>query len=135
MNSSIVSYRNRGPYGNSKYRGNCSGYLIADLLDYYQPKRFVEVFAGGGTGADVAKSKGIRSIHLDLNPQFGGWNALTDDIPTGADLIFSHPPYHSMVVYSGNMWVNLIRMTYPGWRLPRLKPQSDTFGISGILGW
>ncbi|GIO38175.1 hypothetical protein J41TS12_30360 [Paenibacillus antibioticophila] len=36
--------------------------LIADLLDYYQPKRFVEVFAGGGTGADVAKSKGIRSI-------------------------------------------------------------------------
>ncbi|WP_270406082.1 hypothetical protein [Paenibacillus timonensis] len=104
MNSSIVSYPNRGPYGSSKYRGNCSGHLIADLLDYYQPKRFVEVFAGGGTGADVAKSKGIRSIHLDLNPQFGGWNALTDDIPTGADLIFSHPPYHSMVVYSGNMW-------------------------------
>lgn len=67
MNSSIVSYRNRGPYGNSKYRGNCSGYLIADLLDYYQPKRFVEVFAGGGTGADVAKSKAIRSIHIHLS--------------------------------------------------------------------
>ncbi|WII35291.1 DNA methylase N-4/N-6 [Paenibacillus thiaminolyticus] len=32
------------------------------------------------------------------------WNDSSDDIPTGADFIFSHPPYHSMVVYSGNMW-------------------------------
>jgi hypothetical protein len=103
--SSVVSYEDRGQYGNNKYRGNCSGKLVEDLLDYYQPKKFIEIFAGGGTGYEVARAKGYNnSIHLDLNPRWGGWNALTDEIPAGSDLIFSHPPYHNMVVYSGEMW-------------------------------
>lgn len=102
---SIVSYEDRGKWGNNKYRGNCSGELIKDLLEYYKPKKFIEVFAGGGTGYEVARELGYTdSLHLDLNPRWGGWNALRDEIPAGADFIFSHPPYHNMVVYSGEQW-------------------------------
>ena len=98
---SVVSYKERGKYGNPLYRGNCSGFVIKDLIEQFypnsMPKRFVEVFSGGGTGKDVATELGIKnSIHLDLN---NGWNALKDEIPTGADFIFSHPPYWNIISY------------------------------------
>jgi len=52
---------------------------------------------GGGTGKDVAKELGINnSIHLDLN---NGWDALVDEIPSGSDFIFSHPPYWDIIKY------------------------------------
>lgn len=105
--NSILSYPSRGPYGNSHYRGNCSGYLIRDLLNYYRPKNFLECFTGGGTGFDVARELGYtNSVHLDLNPRFGNFNLLTDELPKGADFVFSHPPYWDIVQYSGknNMW-------------------------------
>jgi len=38
MLTSVVSYPDRGPYGKSDYRGNCSGYLIKELLEHYKPK-------------------------------------------------------------------------------------------------
>lgn len=102
---SIWSFPERGKWGSSRYRGNCSGYVIKQLLEHYKPKHFVEVFAGGGTGHDVARELGYtNSVHLDLNPAWGGWNALVDEIPMGSDFVFSHPPYDSIVVYSGNMW-------------------------------
>jgi|SRR5690625_675719 len=107
--NSILSYPNRGPYGNARYRGNCTGYVIKDLLNYYRPKFFLECFAGSGTGYDVAKKLGYNnSIHLDLNDQFGNFNLLTDELPRGADLVFSHPPYWNIIKYSGcnNVWGN-----------------------------
>lgn len=105
MLQSILDYKDRGPWGDPKYRGNCSGYVIRDLLRHFQPGHFGEVFAGGGTGAMVAKEMGYAdSFHLDLNPRFGGWNALTNDVPEGADFVFLHPPYHSIIQYSGVMW-------------------------------
>lgn len=94
---SILSYQNRGKWGNAKYRGNCSGHIIKDLLEYYRPKMFVEVFSGGGTGKDVARELGYNnSIHLDLN---NGWNALVSEIPSGSDFVFSHPPYWNIISY------------------------------------
>lgn len=98
---SIVSYSNRGKWGNSSYRGNCSGYIIKDLIQHFypnsKPKKFVEVFSGGGTGLDVARELGIKnSVHLDLNT---GWNALKDEIPFGSDFVFSHPPYWDIIKY------------------------------------
>ncbi|MDE1549983.1 DNA methyltransferase [Jeotgalibaca caeni] len=99
--NSVLSYVDRGPWGKSGYRGNCSGYVIKDLIENYfpnsSPKQFIEVFSGGGTGEDVAKSLGINnSVHLDL---INGWNALTDEIPLQADFIFSHPPYWNIINY------------------------------------
>lgn len=98
---SVISYLERGNYGNSKYRGNCSGDVIKDLLNHFyptsKPKQFIEVFSGGGTGEDVAKELQINnSLHLDLN---NGWDALTNEIPSGADFIFSHPPYWDIISY------------------------------------
>lgn len=106
MLSSIMNYENRGHWGDSKYRGNCSGHVIKDLLQHFKPKNFVEVFAGSGTGYEVAKELGYtNSIHLDLNGKFGPvFNALTDEMPSGSDFVFSHPPYHNMIIYSGNQW-------------------------------
>jgi len=104
---SIWSFPDRGPWGDSKWRGNCSGHVIRELLQFFRPKKFVEVFAGSGTGRDVAKYLGIdNSVHLDLRPEFGGWNALMDEIPSGMDFCFSHPPYADMVVYTGEVWGN-----------------------------
>ena len=96
INTSILSYPSRGNWGNASYRGNCSGYVIKDLLETYQPKQFVEVFSGGGTGQGVAKTLGYQnSVHLDL---LNGWNALTDEVPN-SDFIFSHPPYWDIIKY------------------------------------
>ena len=105
MLTSVVSYPDRGKWGSPAYRGNCSGYLIRDLLTHYRPGSFLEIFAGGGTGHDVARDLGYRnSVHLDLNPRWGGWNAVSDEIPEGAELVFLHPPYHSIIRYSGAVW-------------------------------
>lgn len=105
--NSILSYPDRGHYGSSNYRGNCSGFLIKDILNYYKPKNFLECFAGSGTGFDVAIELGYtNSIHLDLNERFGNFNLLVDELPRGADLVFSHPPYWDIIKYSGknNVW-------------------------------
>ena len=98
---SVISYKDRGNYGDSKYRGNCSGYVIKDLISQFypnsKPKKFIEIFSGGGTGKDVAIELGIsNSLHLDLN---NGWDALIDEIPSGSDFIFSHPPYWNIISY------------------------------------
>ena len=99
---SIVSYKDRGNFGDSRYRGTCTGYIIKDLLNQFyhtsKPKKFIEVFSGGGTGKDVAKELNItNSLHLDLN---NGWDALIDEIPSGSDFIFSHPPYWDIISYA-----------------------------------
>lgn len=77
------------------------GHIIKDLLQQFypnsKPKKFIEIFSGGGTGKDVANKLNItNSIHLDLN---NGWDALVDEIPTGGDFIFSHPPYWDIIPY------------------------------------
>lgn len=98
---SIVSYKERGRYGNSNYRGNCSGFIIKDLIEHFypkaKPKKFIEIFSGGGTGKDVANELNIKnSLHLDLN---NGWDALINEIPSGSDFVFSHPPYWNIINY------------------------------------
>lgn len=102
---SIVSYPERGHYGDKKYRGNTTGKIIKDLIEFYQPKRILDPMAGGNTTGDVVNEfKGIDYTALDLNPEFGGFDALNDEIPHSSDLIFWHPPYHDIIKYSGNMW-------------------------------
>ncbi|WP_027086928.1 restriction endonuclease subunit M [Cohnella panacarvi] len=102
---SVISYPCRGKWGRADYRGNCSGHVIKDLLELYRPRTFLEIFAGGGTGFEVARELGyIDSAHLDLNPKWGGWNALKDEVPVSAEFIFCHPPYYDIVVYSGEVW-------------------------------
>jgi len=39
---SVVQYSDRGPWGDAKFPGNTSGYLLVDLIDYYQPKSILD---------------------------------------------------------------------------------------------
>jgi hypothetical protein len=104
---SIISYPERGNWGSSKWRGNTSGYVIKDLIEHFQPKLFVDVCEGSGTSGDVCREMGIDYVGLDLHKG----NDFTRDfvlsqLSRPADMVFSHPPYHTMIPYSGNMWGN-----------------------------
>jgi hypothetical protein len=58
---------------------------------------------GGGTSVEVAREMRIEAHGLDLH---SGFNILEqcilDAMGKPSDLVLSHPPYHNIVVYSGN---------------------------------
>ena len=60
--STVLSFPDRGPWGDQKYRGNCSGWYQAFLIWKYKVKKFAELFAGSGTGFDVAKDMKIDYV-------------------------------------------------------------------------
>lgn len=99
--NTIVSYPDRGPYGCNSYRGNCSGLLIKDIISQYTLKGLSDFMVGSGTTEDVVHEAGIRGDFADLNR---GYDMLSMDIPNRAENIFWHPPYGSMIVYSGNQY-------------------------------
>lgn len=102
---SILSYPERGPWGDAKWRGNCSGHVYKELFGKLQPKVFVDPMVGSGTSVQVAKEMGIEAWGLDLHQ---GFNAVKDSIVMAvgkpADLVLSHPPYGGMIIYSGRVW-------------------------------
>ena len=105
MNSSIISFPNRGPWGQSAYRGNCSGFVQKSLIDFFKPTYFVDPAEGGGTSRDVCRQMGIKYTGLDLK---SGFNLLKDKLKDrlegSPDFIFFHPPYGEMIRYSGQVW-------------------------------
>lgn len=107
MQTSIISYPDRGHWGKSNWRGNASGHVYRDLFLQIQPKVFVDPMVGSGTSIEVAGELGIEAYGLDLH---SGFNAINQSILAAvgkeADLVVSHPPYGGMIVYSGNVWGN-----------------------------
>lgn len=106
--NSVCSYPDRGHYGQSSYRGNCSGHVIRDFFESYAPKKgglCADPSIGGGTSVDVAREMGLRFTGTDLHQ---GFNLLRDDFGSflgeQAHAVFWHPPYADMISYSGNMW-------------------------------
>jgi hypothetical protein len=95
--ASVVSYPDRGPWGDNQYPGNCSGYLLIDLCATYQPRRVLDPMEGGGTSREVCADMGIDFAGYDLQT---GTDSLRDEIGSGYDMIFWHPPYHDMKIYS-----------------------------------
>lgn len=115
--TSFMAYPERGQGGNNKWRGNCSPEVIRQIVRYVEECQrhrkkedfvLLDPMCGSGTSGDVAKEMGVQCVQYDLNPELtcgrGGWNALTDEVEDSADLVFLHPPYHSIIRYSGNMW-------------------------------
>lgn len=102
---SVISYPDRGPWGDAKWRGNCSGHVYRDLFQQLQPSTFVDPMVGSGTSVEVAREMGIQAWGLDLHQ---GFNAVGDSILLAVgqqvDLCLSHPPYGSMIQYSGSVW-------------------------------
>lgn len=100
MESSILSFKDRGPWGDSRYPGNCSGRVYRDLLGSLRPRLFVDPMMGSGTSVEVARELGIEAIGLDLRL---GFDALTmsilEKVGRHADCVVSHPPYFDMILY------------------------------------
>lgn len=114
--NTVLSFPNRGPWGDSRYRGNCSGWIPAYFINKFNVKNMAEIFAGSGTTYDVCKDMGINYIGIDLNPNplrdgIISMDILNDTIELpdefyNADMLFLHPPYPSIhdVRYSNSMW-------------------------------
>lgn len=98
--TSIHAARRRGPYGSSKYRGNCGGYLIRDLLRYYQPARVLDPMTGSGTCRDVCRELSIPCVSMDIRRgQDAADPHLYEAIPP-VDFVWLHPPYWRMIKYN-----------------------------------
>ena len=119
--TSFIAYPRRQEGGENSWRGNCAPQVIADLLKYVlEYKRYhkkdvsdftlLDPMSGSGTSKAVADSFNVRSVLYDLNPNpnqgIGNWNALKNDVEDSADLCLFHPPYHSIIQYSGKVWGN-----------------------------
>lgn len=112
----VLSFPDRGPWGDSKYRGNFSGWIPAVLINRYKAASVSEIFAGGGTTSDLCKDLSIPYVGIDLNPNPVRDNIVSQDVldesvelPDGfynADLQILHPPYPSIndIHYSNGMW-------------------------------
>ena len=98
---SIVSYPDRGSYGRNSYRGNCSGFLIKDLIKQYKLQGLSDFMVGSGTTEDVVREAGIRGDFADLNR---GYDMISMDLPNRAENIFWHPPYGDMIKYADSQY-------------------------------
>lgn len=103
---SVVSYPDRGPWGDSSYRGNCSGHLVKDLILRFGCQSVFDPSEGGGTVRDVVAGinqylrKDIQYEGRDLRQ---GWNLMTSPLPDKQyDMVWYHPPYWDIIRYSDN---------------------------------
>lgn len=108
FSNSVCSYPVRGHYGDNKYRGNCTGYVIRDFFETYMKDRkglAADPSVGSGTSEEVANELGIRFKGTDLHR---GFNLLCDDFKSflgeEANIVWWHPPYWDMITYSGDQW-------------------------------
>lgn len=100
ISSSVMGWTERGPYGQSSYRGNTSGYLIEALIRHYGVRSVLDPFSGGGTTKDVCRKLNVPMDAFDLKD---GFDVATSPLPPKKyDLIFLHPPYWFMIQYSND---------------------------------
>ena len=103
---SVVSYPDRGPWGDARYRGNCSGYLVKDLILRFNCQSVFDPAEGSGTVREVVN--GInqylrRTIDYEGRDLTKGWDILSSPLPeTQFDLLWYHPPYWDIIRYSDN---------------------------------
>jgi len=103
---SVVSYPDRGPWGDPEYRGNCSGHLVKDLILRFNCQSVFDPAEGSETVRDVVSGinkylrRDINYEGRDLNK---GWDILTNPLPEKQfDLVWYHPPYWDIIRYSDN---------------------------------
>lgn len=101
--TSVVSYLDRGPFGDHKHPGNCSGRLIKNLILRFGAKRVADPMQGSGTSRDVVdglnkyKKTGISYWGSDLRE---GFDLSKQDLPGKFDFVWIHPPYWNIIQYS-----------------------------------
>jgi len=104
--TSVVSYPDRGPWGNARYRGNCSGHLVKDLILRFNCQSVFDPAEGGKTVRDVVT--GInkfrrRNIYYEGRDLAHDWDIVTGLMPEKQfDMVWFHPPYWDIIKYSDN---------------------------------
>ena len=103
---SVVSYPDRGPWGDNRYRGNCSGHLIKDIVLRFNCHSIFDPSEGGKTTKDVVQGinqylqKEIKYEGRDLKD---GFDLLSSEMPADQfDLVWYHPPYWDIIRYSND---------------------------------
>lgn len=137
--SSVWSFPERGNWAthDSKYRGNCSPYVVRNLLLRYSKEGdwILDQFAGGGTSLVEAKLLGRNAIGTDINPsalgrckekiafEYGNAKieirkadarALDFVKDSSVDFICTHPPYADIIKYSDGISGDISLLDYDG---------------------
>lgn len=97
--TSVLAYGEHGPWGDPKYPGACSGYVLLPLLTHYKPQSVLDPMEGSGTARDLCADYGVEYAGYDLRQ---GFDLQTNTIPGLYDLIFWHPPLWNTIRYSDN---------------------------------
>lgn len=100
--TSLHSAPVRGPWGDWRYPGNCSGYLVRDLLTFFRARRVLDPMTGSGTCADVCRDLRIPCTSGDLRSGFDAGDARSFEGLPQFDFIWLHPPYWRMKRYSAD---------------------------------
>lgn len=98
--TSIHSVRGRGPYGDRKYRGNCGGYIIRDLLRYFDSKSVLDPMSGSGTCRDVCRELRIPCQTMDIRRGQDAADPISYQGLEPVDFVWMHPPYWKMIRYN-----------------------------------
>ena len=98
--TSIHSTVRRGPYGNATYRGNCSGYLIKDLLRFFHSSSVLDPMTGAARCRDVCAELDIPCYSGDIKAGFDAGDASCFQDIGRFDFVWLHPPYWKMIRYS-----------------------------------
>lgn len=134
---SIWSFPERGEWAthDGEYRGNCSPYVVRNLILRYSKEGdwILDQFAGGGTSLVEAKLLNRNIIGTDINPvalercrkktdfeygigkveirkaDAGNMSFIKNE---GIDFICTHPPYANIIKYSGGIEGDLSLLGY-----------------------
>ncbi len=98
--TSLHSTPSRGPWGSSRYPGNCSGYLIKDLVTYFKPRNVFDPMTGSGTCRDVCRDLKVPCTSFDVRSGFDAGDSTKYAGLPRFDFIWLHPPYWRMKRYS-----------------------------------
>ena len=100
--TSLYHRNARGPWGDSRYPGNCSGYLIRDLLLFFQPQNVFDPMTGSGTCSDVCRDLGITCISTDIRDKQDACDEAGFQHDESFDFVWAHPPYWRQKLYTAD---------------------------------
>jgi hypothetical protein len=101
--TSLYHKAGRGPWGDARYPGNCSGNLIRDLLLYFRPKSVLDPMTGSGTCRDVCDELNVLCTSKDIRFGFDACDPKSFEGLGAFDFVWVHPPYWRQKVYSSDL--------------------------------
>lgn len=98
--TSLYHRADRGSWGSPAYPGNCSGYLIRDLLRFFRPRNVLDPMTGSGTCAEVCRELQVDCVSFDIRDGKDACDPSNYAEQGVFDFIWIHPPYWRQKRYS-----------------------------------